>query len=110
MVPTPYENVPMSALPTLVPAIGMPQGMEWLVILVIMLLLFGHKLPNMMRGLGGSIREFKKGMNEGDEAGKTAAPPAPTVPEGAVTRGTAPEGTATRGTAPAPSISETPKS
>jgi sec-independent protein translocase protein TatA len=66
----------------LVPAFGMPAGMEWLVILIIALLLFGSKLPSVMRGLGGSIKEFKKGMDEGDKP-KTEAPIAP---EGAISR------------------------
>ena len=57
---------------TIVYAIGMPQGMEWLVILIIGLLLFGNRLPTMMRGLGGSIKEFKRGMEEGEDP---AVPP-----------------------------------
>ena len=52
--------------PHLLSAIGMPQGVEWIVILIIGLLLFGNRLPAMMRGLGGSINEFKKGMEDGD--------------------------------------------
>ena len=37
----------------------------WVVIGVIALLLFGgQKVPEMMRGLGSGMREFKKGMNE----------------------------------------------
>jgi len=41
---------------------------ELLVILVIILLLFGgRKIPEMMRGLGKGVSEFKKGMREGDE-------------------------------------------
>lgn len=52
--------------PHLISAIGMPQGMEWIVILIIGLLLFGNRLPAMMRGLGGSINEFKKGMEDDD--------------------------------------------
>ena len=52
--------------PHFISAIGMPQGMEWIVILIIGLLLFGNRLQAMMRGLGGSINEFKKGMEEGD--------------------------------------------
>jgi sec-independent protein translocase protein TatA len=68
----------------LVPAFGMPAGMEWLVILIIALLLFGSKLPAVMRGLGGSIKEFKKGMDEGNpEKPKTEVP---LVPEGAISR------------------------
>jgi len=41
---------------------------ELLVILIIILLLFGgKKIPEMMRGLGKGVSEFKKGMREGDE-------------------------------------------
>lgn len=35
---------------------------EVLVILVIALLLFGHKLPEMARSLGKGMIEFKKGV------------------------------------------------
>lgn len=69
--------------PQIVPAFGMPAGMEWLVILIIALLLFGSRLPAMMRGMGGSIKEFKKGMEEGDV--KPADKKIET-PEGAVSR------------------------
>lgn len=42
-----------------------PQGIEWLVILVIVLLLFGgRKLPDMARGLGRSLRIFKSETRE----------------------------------------------
>lgn len=71
-------------------AFGMPGGVEWVVILVIALLLFGRRLPEIMRGLGGSVREFKKGMDEGapkDE--KNALPSAPS-PQGSVSRESAP--------------------
>jgi sec-independent protein translocase protein TatA len=41
---------------------------ELMIILVIVLLLFGaQKLPELARGLGKSMSEFKKGQNE-DEA------------------------------------------
>jgi sec-independent protein translocase protein TatA len=59
-------------------------GTEWLVILFVALLLFGHRLPQMMRSLGRSTSEFKKGMREGEEElAKTPAqqqPPAPAPP------------------------------
>ena len=71
--------------PQIIPAFGMPAGMEWLVILVIALLLFGNRLPAMMRGMGGSIKEFKKGMEEGDVKDKTTDKKIDT-PDGAVSR------------------------
>lgn len=41
---------------------------ELLVILVIILLLFGgRKIPEMMKGLGQGVSEFKKGMREADQ-------------------------------------------
>jgi len=44
--------------------LSMPGGAEWIVILVIALLIFGPRLPNVMRSLGKSIVEFKKGMRD----------------------------------------------
>ena len=49
-----------------------PQGFEWLLILLVVLLLFGGKrLPDMARGLGRSLRIFKaetKALGEDDAA------------------------------------------
>lgn len=57
-------------------AFGIPGGWEWIVILVVVLLLFGHRLPGMARSLGSGITEFKRGLKEGSEgdANKPAAP------------------------------------
>ena len=45
--------------------LGMP---ELLMILAILLLLFGgSKLPSLAKGLGQSVKEFKKASREGDE-------------------------------------------
>jgi len=41
---------------------------ELLVILVIVLLLFGgRKIPELMKGLGQGVSEFKKGMRDADQ-------------------------------------------
>lgn len=45
--------------------ISMPSGFEWIIVLVVALLLFGARLPAIMRALGSSMREFKKGVNDG---------------------------------------------
>ncbi len=46
-------------------AFGMPGPSEWVFILLIVLLLFGAKrLPELARGLGKSIKEFKRATNE----------------------------------------------
>ena len=40
--------------------ISMPGGSEWIFIILVVLLLFGgKKIPELMRGLGRGIREFK---------------------------------------------------
>jgi|GEM_PF-4540972 len=46
-------------MPTLIAYIGMPQGMEWLVILVIMLVIFGRKLPEFGRYLGQQVGRLR---------------------------------------------------
>lgn len=43
---------------------GMPGGIEWIVIGVVMLLLFGRRLPDVARSIGKSIVEFKRGLKD----------------------------------------------
>jgi sec-independent protein translocase protein TatA len=51
----------------LLPVIGFwsPGPWELAVIAVLALLIFGRRLPEIMRGLGGSMREFRKGLDDG---------------------------------------------
>ncbi len=44
---------------------GMPGGMEWLIIAIIVLLLFGgKKIPELAKGLGAGIKNFKNAVKE----------------------------------------------
>jgi len=45
-----------------------------LVVLFLVLLLFGNRLPSVMRSLGEGVVEFKKGL-QGIEEDKDRAPP-----------------------------------
>lgn len=63
-------------------AISMPGGTEWILIILAVLILFGgRKIPEFMRGLGRGIREFndaksnvqkeiEEGMKDKDTAAK----------------------------------------
>ena len=47
---------------------GLPGGSEIFVVAFIALLLFGHRLPSVMRSLGRGVTEFKRGVaGEGDD-------------------------------------------
>ena len=50
---------------------GIPQGMEMVIILAVVLLLFGHRLPGMARSLGSGITEFKRGLKDGSSKSKS---------------------------------------
>ncbi len=77
----------MAAQPEVVQALlDFGSGIHWLIILFVALLLFGKRLPEIMKGLGGSIREFKKGMDDT----KPEIPPSPPHIDGAVSRPSAP--------------------
>lgn len=46
-----------------------PGGWELIIILVIVLILFGaNRLPQLAKGMGESIRNFKQGMTEAEAA------------------------------------------
>ena len=47
---------------------SMPGGMEWLLIALVVLLLFGgKKIPELAKGLGSGIKNFKKAVKDDDE-------------------------------------------
>lgn len=47
---------------------GMPGGMEWVLIALVVLLLFGgKKIPELAKGLGSGIKNFKKAVKDDDE-------------------------------------------
>lgn len=50
-----------------------PGPVELIVILVVALLIFGRRLPEIARSLGKSLTEFKKGINEVKESGDELA-------------------------------------
>ena len=44
---------------------GLPGGMEWILIVLVVLIFFGaKKIPELARGLGKGIREFKDATKE----------------------------------------------
>ena len=44
-----------------------PSGMELAVIFIVILLLFGKKIPELAKGLGSGIKNFKSALKEGVE-------------------------------------------
>ena len=51
----------------------MPGGTQLLVIALIILVLFGgRKIPELAKGLGSGIKNFKNVLNENDETNKVA--------------------------------------
>jgi len=65
---------------------------HWMIVALVILVLFGgRKIPEVMKGLGQGIREFKEGMRGGDS---------PTTPPASTTTSTPPA------TAPPPSTPE----
>lgn len=47
------------------------------IVLVILLLFGGKKIPELMKGLGKGVKSFKQGMNEVEEEIKNADPTQP---------------------------------
>lgn len=48
--------------------LSLPNGAEWIILALLILLLFGgKKIPELMKGLGKGIRNFKEGMKDVEE-------------------------------------------
>ena len=48
--------------------LGNLRGMEWVIIIVVFLLLFGAtRIPKLMRNVGKGVRGFKQGLNDEDD-------------------------------------------
>jgi sec-independent protein translocase protein TatA len=57
---------------------GSFSAIHWIIVLVVVLLLFGNRLPSVMRSLGRGVTEFKKGIEgagDDDEASKAEKKP-----------------------------------
>lgn len=58
---------------SLTPLLAFLEGPELIIILVILLVLFGGaKLPQLARSVGSAQREFKKGLSGDEESAKSA--------------------------------------
>ena len=50
----------LSILPSNTFLLAMPGGSEWILIIIVVLLMFGgKKIPELMRGIGKGMKEFK---------------------------------------------------
>jgi len=50
----------------------LPTGVElWVIVIVILLLFGGRKIPELMKGLGKGIKEFKDAKNGTGQEGET---------------------------------------
>jgi sec-independent protein translocase protein TatA len=68
-------------MPPLLPLAWHPGTFELIIMLLVILVLFGSRLPKIARSMGQGISEFKKGIGEGgrDEP-KDTPPQGPTTP------------------------------
>lgn len=56
----------MTLTATIIPLfLGNLRGWEWIIIVLVILLLFGgKKIPELMRGLGKGVHSFKQGLQD----------------------------------------------
>ena len=86
------NNIMQTTLNSVTFLFSMPGGSEWILIVIVVLLMFGgKKIPELMRGLGKGMREFKDaknnvkneiedGMKENDIKDTTTPPNPPKPP------------------------------
>lgn len=48
--------------------LGLPGGLEWLVIIFVILLLMGNRIPRVMRSMGKAVSELKRGFSEDEDS------------------------------------------
>ena len=72
--------------------IGMPGPVQLAIFAVIVLVLFGNRLPATMRSLGRSVGELKKGLHEGEEDDVPETAPAQTAATAAMSSAPAIDG------------------
>lgn len=65
---------------------GMIGGWEWVIVILAVLIFFGaRKIPELARGLGQGIKEFKKATREVTDEIHNAAEEKPVAPKKSVT-------------------------
>ena len=52
---------------TILAFLNLPSGAEWVIVLIIALLIFGKRLPDVARSLGKSLGSFKKGIHDAQD-------------------------------------------
>ena len=67
-------------------AFGLPGGYEWIVLLVLGLLIFGRRLPEVGRSLGRGIVEFKRGIKGLDDESWEVYYRAPDAAQGSINK------------------------
>ena len=85
----------------MVPELALPEGGEWIVILVIVVLLFGaKKLPELTRNAARAMKEFDKARHGDDDETRpqvTQAAPQATAPQASAPQAPAPRAPAPQG-------------